>query len=266
MRPGPEPVCDVRRNTAHAGPPLGPTGQNVGVISDRRSPVRRAAVAAAAFAVALAACGSDADDATDDPPASETAPADDTDGDGAAPADGPVVIGAAIQETGPVEFEVGTQLVPFVDTAGDPAVGQPSPVVEGQRFDGTDITIGGPTEQDTLYVFLAHWCPHCNDEIPTLIGLDDDGLLPADLNVVGISTAAAEDRQNFPPSEWMVDAAWPWDVMADDENLTAIQVFGGNSFPYAVLVAADGTVLARRAGASSADDLVSWIDAGLAAV
>ena len=51
----------------------------------------------------------------------------------------------------------------------DPAVGMATPVVDGATFDGSAMSIGGSTDDATLYVFLAHWFPHCNDEIPELI-------------------------------------------------------------------------------------------------
>ena len=59
------------------------------------------------------------------------------------------------------------------------------PVIDGRPFDGSPITIGGPTDGPTMYVFLAHWCPHCNDEIPELIELATAATSPTELNVVG---------------------------------------------------------------------------------
>jgi len=38
-------------------------------------------------------------------------------------------------------------------------------------------------------VFLAHWCPHCNREIPELNAWRDSGEVPADLQVVAVTTA-----------------------------------------------------------------------------
>ena len=206
---------------------------------------RRSLVGLALLALVAPACGSEGGPVEAEP--SETDSTDE-----------PTVV----QETGSVAFEPGTQLPPLTE-GPDPAVGQPSPFVEGERFDGSIITIGGDTGQPALYVFLAHWCPHCNDEIPELIELNDSGRLPDNLDVVAISTGAASDRDNYPPSEWLVEKDWPWDAMADDENLTAIQVFGGNSFPFTVLVDADGTVLARRAGSATADQIADWLAANL---
>ena len=171
--------------------------------------------------------------------------------------------GAEIEQTRPVEV-TGEALAPFEDPAADPAVGQASPVVNGQGFDGTAMTIGGAGDKPTLLVFLAHWCPHCNSEVPEVIKLNDAGGIPADLDVVGISTAVASDRPNYPPSEWIVDKGWPFPTMADSENSEALSAFGGTGFPFLVMVDSDGTVLARQSGESTADELGAWIDATLA--
>ncbi len=171
--------------------------------------------------------------------------------------------GAEIEQTRPVEV-TGEALAPFEDPAADPAVGQASPVVTGQGFDGTAMTIGGAGDKPTLLVFLAHWCPHCNREVPEVIKLNDAGGIPADLDVIGISTAVASDRPNYPPSEWIVDKGWPFPTMADSENSEALGAFGGTGFPFLVIVDSDGTVLARQSGESTADELGAWIDATLA--
>jgi len=81
---------------------------------------------------------------------------------------------ATVAETRPVEV-IGEPLPVYESSDADPAVGLTAPVLEGASFDGTPITIGGPTDGPTLVVFLAHWCPHCNREVPELIALNDRG-------------------------------------------------------------------------------------------
>ena len=136
-------------------------------------------------------------------------------------------------------------------------------MISGESFDGTPITVGGPTENATLVVFLAHWCPHCNDEIPELIGLFEAGELPEGLDVIGVSTAVDSTQENYPPSDWVVDKGWPWPTMADDEELTAIKAYGGTSFPFAVVLDEEGVVLARRAGQASAADTTAFLAGAL---
>ncbi len=170
---------------------------------------------------------------------------------------------AALQQNGPIAVD-GATLAPFESTNDDPAVGAAAPVVTGQSFDGSEIVIGAPTANPTMIVFLAHWCPHCNDEVPVLLGLEESGDLPEGLDVIGVSTAVAADRPNYPPSQWIVDKGWQWPTMADDEDLAAINAFGGTGFPFTVVLDTDGTVLARRSGEASASDTTAFLDAALA--
>ncbi len=174
--------------------------------------------------------------------------------------------GDDVQENRPVEV-TGNPL-PGLDTVADadPAIGTPMPVVTGATFDGEAVTVGGPTDGPTMYVFLAHWCPHCNDEIPELIDLKNRGGLPEGMNVVAISTAVDNSAPNYPPSEWIVDKEWPsqWPVMADSVESTSFVVNGGGGFPYLMVVDADGNVLARASGTKSAEELATWIDDALA--
>jgi thiol-disulfide isomerase/thioredoxin len=166
---------------------------------------------------------------------------------------GDVVTAAEFQ---PVEAE-GEMLVQLEDPNDDPARGKIAPVVNGFGFDGAPLTIE-PTGKPMLVVFLAHWCPHCNAEIPRLIEWKDSGAMPADLGVVGVSTGARDDAPNWPPSQWVVDKAWPWPVMADNEDQNAAVAFGVSGYPGLILLDGDGKVLARRSGEADIDALKAW--------
>jgi hypothetical protein len=67
-----------------------------------------------------------------------------------------------------------------------------------------------------MVVLLAHWCPHCNAEIPVLNEWRDSGEVPDGLNIVGVSTAVSADAPNYPPNEWLQEMDWRWPVLADD--------------------------------------------------
>ncbi len=231
--------------------------------SPRRPIVRRALVGLAAAVLVASACGSDDTVSTADAASesvSSAAPPEDASVSSDDASDGEVA--QALQQNGPITVD-GDPLDPFDSSLDDLAVGKVAPVVSGESFDGTPITFGGPSENATLVVFLAHWCPHCNDEIPELLALDAAGELPDGLDVIGVSTAVDPEADNYPPSDWVVEKGWAWPTMADDENLTAIQAYGGTSFPFAVVLDADGTVLARRAGSSSAAETTAFLDAAL---
>jgi thiol-disulfide isomerase/thioredoxin len=169
------------------------------------------------------------------------------------PTTGDAVAAAEFQ---PVEAE-GEMLVQLEDPDNDPARGKIAPVVNGFGFDGAPLTIA-PTGKPMLVVFLAHWCPHCNAEIPRLIEWKDSGAMPADLGVVGVSTGARDDAPNWPPSQWVVDKAWPWPVMADNEDQSAAVAFGVSGYPGLILLNGDGKVLARRSGEAGIDELKAW--------
>lgn len=153
--------------------------------------------------------------------------------------------------------------LPGLDTVVDvdPAIGAAMPVVEGAGFDGRPITIGGPTDGPTMYVFLAHWCPHCNDEIPELIELKNRDGIPEGVNVVAISTGVDPSAPNYPPSDWLVDKSWPsqWPVLADSAESMSFVVNGGGGFPYLLIADADGTVIDRASGTKSAEELATWL-------
>ena len=172
--------------------------------------------------------------------------------------------GDDVEQNRPVEV-TGDPLPPLSDAVdADPAIGMATPVVEGATFDGSAMSIGGSTDGATLYVFLAHWCPHCNDEIPELIELDNRGGLPDGRERGGRSAPAVDNTgPNYPPSDWLIDKDWPtkWPVMADSVESTAFLVNGGSGFPYLMIVDADGNVLDRDSGAKSAEDLAAWIQA-----
>jgi len=241
--------------------------------SPRRPIVRRALVGLAAAALVVSACGSSDDSASTDSASDESVSSEASPDDSPASSDGSSDGDAAegVQQNGPITVD-GDFLEPFDSAPEDLAVGKAAPVISGESFDRTPITIGGPTAAGftatsgnaTLVVFLAHWCPHCNDEIPELLALDEAGDLPDGLDIVGVSTAVDAAAENYPPSEWVDEKGWKWQMMADDEALTAIKAYGGTSFPFSVVLDAEGNVLARRAGSGTAAEIKAFLDTALA--
>lgn len=173
--------------------------------------------------------------------------------------------GGATGEFQPVTA-TGEALVPLeesVPAAGsDPAEGVAAPVLNGFDFAGSAVTVK-PSGKPVLLVFLAHWCPHCNAEIPRLIEWKESGQMPDSLEVVGITTGSRDDQANWPPSQWLVDMEWPWAVMADSEKQDAAYAMGVSGYPGLVLLDGDGSVLARRSGEASVSELNDWVSAAM---
>ena len=144
----------------------------------------------------------------------------------------------------------------------DPAVGVRAPVLNGFDFAGAPVAVA-PSGKPMLLVFLAHWCPHCNAEIPRLIEWKESGQMPDSLEVLGITTGSRDDQANWPPSQWLVDKEWPWAVMADSEAQDAAVAMGVSGYPGLVLLDGDGSVLARRSGEASVSELRDWVAAAL---
>lgn len=146
------------------------------------------------------------------------------------------------------------------DDGDDPAVGMRAPAISGADYDGEPAAFEPGENGPTLLVFLAHWCGHCNAEIPTMIEWEAAGSVPENLDIVGISTGASASRDNYPPGRWLDDSSWPWPVIADDEEEYRFAGrYGLTATPYLVLVDADGEVVARAAGQKSAAELSQFV-------
>jgi cytochrome c biogenesis protein CcmG/thiol:disulfide interchange protein DsbE len=172
-----------------------------------------------------------------------------------------------VGSVGPIEV-IGENLPPLTDPDADPAIGALAPVIVGQSFDGETVRIDAAANGPTLVVFLAHWCPHCNAEIPRINELRDANRFPAELNIVGISTAMTSGRDNFPPGEWLDRLDWSYPAIADGidferEVLIAAEAFGVNGFPFVTLIDSEGSVAARWSGEREPDEFIELITSGL---
>lgn len=161
----------------------------------------------------------------------------------------------------------GEALPPYESGVQDPTIGQPAPVLSGLDFQGDPITVD-PANGAYMVVFLAHWCPHCNAEVPRLLDWKASGAVPADLDVIGVATAVAESAANFPPAQWFSDRGWSWPVLVDEsqgegEAGKSAVAFGASGWPYFVIVGADGLVKARASGEVSIADLQVIVDEAL---
>jgi len=168
----------------------------------------------------------------------------------------------------PAEFQdvtvTGDVLTQLPEDGDDPDIGATPPTLTGYGFDGAPMTIDPSSGKPTMVVFLAHWCPHCNREVPRLVEWKDSGGVPADLQIIGVSTGARDDAPNWPPSEWVKDVKWPWPIMADSEDRAAATAYGLPGYPYFVLIGADGTVKYRQSGEVPIEQLEQILaDAGI---
>lgn len=151
---------------------------------------------------------------------------------------------AEVEEFRPVT--VTGAALPTMAKGDDPAVGMQAPQLDGFTFDGSAVTIkpGDPT----LVVLLAHWCPHCQREVPRLVQWNNEGGVPAGVQIVGIATATDSQKPNFTPSAWLARETFPWPVLVDSAKDEAANALGLSGFPTFVFLDAEGKVLFRTSG------------------
>lgn len=154
----------------------------------------------------------------------------------------------------------GGPLPPLPEGGGaDPAVGALAPELRSERAEGTVTVEPAADGEPTMLVFLAHWCPHCQAELPQLVDLGEAGAFDG-VRTVAVLTSTDEDRPNYPPSAWLDEEGWTGDRFFDDESSAAAAAYGVTSFPYVVYVDADGTVTRRHAGAQTQEQVTAAID------
>ena len=180
---------------------------------------------------------------------------------GASSPSGGTVVPNGDFEYGSVDVQ-GTPLAAAPDgsdpSATDTAVGQALPTVIGQGFDGNQITIspdGGPQ----IVMAVAHWCPHCQAEVPRLQKWLDDNGMPSDVKLTAVATSNDPSRPNFPAGPWLRKEGWSVPTIIDDKPASsatsgsgsgndAAAALGVSGFPYFAVIGPDGKVVQRASG------------------
>jgi len=150
------------------------------------------------------------------------------------------------------------EALPALPEGSDPAVGLPAPALEGRDFEGRPVTIGNDGRSKVV-IFLAHWCPHCQREVPLLQDwLDREGM-PAGVDLYSVATAIDPSQPNYPPDEWLRREGWTPPVLVDDEKESAANAYGLTGFPFWAFVDAEGNVVSRFAGELTIDQLKGYL-------
>jgi len=148
------------------------------------------------------------------------------------------------------EVTVEGDNLPFFDsTAGDVAVGVTAPTVTGETFDGQELTIG-PDGKAKIVVMLAHWCPHCQAEVPVVQGWLGAGGLPEGVDIYGVTvlTNRVRDGRTWPPEDWLEDEGWTSPTIKDDQQSSIVNAYGMTGTPTYVVLGPDNENLGRISG------------------
>ena len=142
----------------------------------------------------------------------------------------------------------GSSLPQLSDSAPDPAIGGlAAPELRGAAFDGSPVGIvndGRPK----IVIFIAHWCPHCQAEVPVITKWLAANGKPSGVDMYAVSTGVSKDQPNYPPSAWLKRENWPLTTLADSADAVAAQAFGLSAYPFFTVVNTRGKVVLRATG------------------
>lgn len=157
------------------------------------------------------------------------------------------------------EVTVDGQVLPTLEAGGpdDVARGMQAPVISGQDANGNQVAVGGPGEP-RIVMFLAHWCSHCQREVPRVT----DYLANNEVGVEFVSVATGSDATapNYPPSVWLERENWPVATIYDDQANTAGNAYGLSGYPFWVVLDGEGVVQARFSGELNEEQLASVVE------
>lgn len=153
----------------------------------------------------------------------------------------------------------GTPLPEYVAGTADSAVGMALPSLRNIGLDGAPMTIAADGRAKAI-IILAHWCPHCQAEVPRVVDWLAANPVPDGVDLVALTTNISSTQTNYPPSAWFEREGWTVPTMIDDANSTGYLALGGMNFPGWVFVGADGKVQLRTTGEISMDAFSQMLD------
>ena len=178
-----------------------------------------------------------------------------------------IIAGAVVLVLG-LAIAIGVTLSSEPVAAGLPegeisVVGDSLPQYAGENDDNVALGLAAPTfsapDQNSeifqlekngnskALLFLAHWCPHCQREVPVVQRFIDSNGVPSGIDVIAVATSIDRGRDNYPPQEWLEREGWS-ETQIYDLDREIGEAYGLNAFPYWVFLDKDLNVLARRTG------------------
>lgn len=147
------------------------------------------------------------------------------------------------------EVTVEGDNLPFFDSAsqGDVALGMTAPTLSGGDWEDNEYSIEADG-RPKIVLFLAHWCSHCQNEVPRVQQWVDDGGLPTDVDMYSVTIFNDTLRPNWPPQDWLEEEGWTVPVIMDDEQDSAVLAYGVQGTPFYIVLDGDNTNLGRFSG------------------
>lgn len=133
-----------------------------------------------------------------------------------------------------------------------------APKLAGLSPYGDQVVVDPQDGKPKLIVFLAHWCPVCQAEVPSLVEWIGSGDTP--IEIYGVATAVNPQKGNYPPGVWLKEEGWISPVLLDDESKTAASAYGLNAFPFFVAIDDKGRVVSRASGALTKEEFEGMLN------
>ena len=141
----------------------------------------------------------------------------------------------------------GDPLPVYATGTQDVAIGLTAPTVTGADWEGNPVTIE-PDGTAKIILFLAHWCPHCQNEVPVVQDWVDAGGLPEGVELISVVTSTDRSRTNWPPQDWLEEEGWTSPSVMDDQIGTVAANYGMAGTPFYVVLDGENTNLGRISG------------------
>lgn len=146
------------------------------------------------------------------------------------------------------EITVEGANLPFLeDPSTDPTLGASAPTVSGGDWNDNQYSIAADG-RPKIVIFLAHWCPHCQVEVPVVQDWINSGGLPSDVDMYSITVLSEKLRPNWPSQVWLEDEGWTVPVIMDDAQSSAVLAYGMRGTPFYVVLDGENTNLGRFSG------------------
>ena len=141
----------------------------------------------------------------------------------------------------------GDTLPVYASGTQDVAIGFTAPTVTGADWNGNPVSIE-PDGTPKIVLFLAHWCSHCQVEVPVVQEWIDAGNLFDDVELISVATSTDRLRPNWPPQDWLEEEGWTSPVIMDDQIGTVAANYGMSGTPFYVVLDGENKNLGRLSG------------------
>lgn len=129
----------------------------------------------------------------------------------------------------------------------DPTLGFTAPTVSGFDWNEKPSTVG-PDGRPKILIFLAHWCSHCQAEVPEVQDWLDEGRLGDNVDMYSFTVLSDKLRPEWPPQEWLEEEGWTTPVIMDDAIGSVVVSYGMRGTPFYVVLDGENTNLGRFSG------------------